>query len=104
MDLIDKLFRRMSRGLRPVPTTPRSRRVTTWTSTWIAHASHLYDPVSIGLSDWKVEQRVDDPRTGLGYTIYKRINGSKTDYMVAMQGTRGPSAQDWISNLNFRDR
>ncbi len=60
-----------------------------------------YDPVSIGLSDWKVDQRIDDPKTGLGYTIYKRINGTKTDYMVAMQSTRGPSAQDWIGNLNF---
>lgn len=60
-----------------------------------------YDPVGIGLSDWKVEQRVDDPQTGLGYAIYKRINGTKKDYMVAMQGTRGPSAQDWIGNLNF---
>ena len=60
--------------------------------------SAFYD---MGVTDWVVDFRRDDLQTGFGATVYKRISGAKTDYMVAMQGTRGPSAQDWNANLNF---
>jgi hypothetical protein len=60
------------------------------------------DPIYTGLADWTVFDRVNDPVTGFGATIYKRINAAgKTDFMVALQGTRGPSAQDWAGNLAF---
>lgn len=61
----------------------------------------FYDPMYVGLNDWTVFDRIDDPRTGFGATIYKRVANGKTDYMVAMQGTRGPSAQDWLGNAGF---
>ncbi len=61
----------------------------------------FYDPVYVGLSGWTVFDRVDDPQTGFGATIYKRVADGKTDFMVAMQGTRGPNAQDWYGNVGF---
>ena len=56
----------------------------------------------IGLSNWTVKQRYDDPKTGFGATVYKKDNGNGTfDYIVAMQGTRGPNIQDWGGNLIY---
>jgi len=60
----------------------------------------FYDPVYTGLSEWRVYLRIDDTSTGFGATIYRRGSASsKADFMVALQGTRGPSAQDWGGNL-----
>ena len=61
----------------------------------------FYDPVYVGLNDWTVFDRIDDAQTGFGATIYTRVANDKTDFMVALQGTRGPSAQDWNGNLGF---
>ena len=62
----------------------------------------FFNPVSTGLSEWLVFDRHDDPQSGFGATIYRRINTVGTaDFMVAFQGTRGPSTQDWNSNLGF---
>ncbi len=57
---------------------------------------------SLGLSQWTVARRFDDPSTGFGATVYKKDNGNGTfDYIVAMQGTRGPNIQDWGGNLIY---
>src|SRR3989442_9312951 len=62
----------------------------------------FFDPVFVGLSQWRVADRVNDTATGFGATIYKRTNSDgKVDFIVGMQGTRGPSPQDWSGNLGF---
>ncbi len=62
----------------------------------------FYNPISTGLSEWKVFDRQDDAQSGFGATTYQRFNTDGTvDHMVAFQGTRGPSAQDWNGNLKF---
>lgn len=55
------------------------------------------------LTGWAVARRFDDPDTGFGAVVYKKPNGdgSKFDYIVALQGTRGPNAQDWHGNLTY---
>ncbi|HSD70455.1 MAG TPA: VCBS domain-containing protein [Woeseiaceae bacterium] len=62
----------------------------------------FFDPVFTDLSAWKIIDRIDDPSTGFGATTYRRVNADgKVDFMVALQGTRGPNAQDWGGNLGF---
>ncbi len=55
------------------------------------------------LTGWTVARRFDDPDTGFGAVVYKKPsgNGTKFDYIVALQGTRGPNAQDWHGNLTY---
>lgn len=48
-------------------------------------------PVYLDLGAWRVFDRIDDPRTGFGATIYKRTEDGTTDFMVALQGTRRPA-------------
>jgi len=53
-------------------------------------------------TDWRVEQRFDDRYSGFGATVYSRVAGDgKRDYIVALQGTRGPNIQDWSGNLIY---
>lgn len=64
--------------------------------------AQFYDPMYVGLSEWKVAKRIDHAATGFGATIYTRDRSDgKTDFMVALQGTRGPNLQDWSGNLVF---
>src|SRR3954470_15689728 len=47
---------------------------------------------NIGLSDWIFVKRYDDPKTGFGAVVYEKPNSDgSTDYIVALQGTRGPN-------------
>ena len=57
---------------------------------------------SLGMGQWIVQERFDDPITGFGATLYRKSNtdGSR-DFIVAMQGTRGPNFQDWGGNLVY---
>ena len=51
---------------------------------------------------WRVFIRRDDLATGFGATVYRKPNaGGSADYIVAMQGTRGPNIQDWSGNLIY---
>ncbi len=48
---------------------------------------------SADLSGWTVDRRIDDAATGFGATVYRKpVDGQpgKYDYIVALQGTRGP--------------
>ena len=57
---------------------------------------------TLTLSDWVVQQRYDEPLTGFGATLYRRATATdQADYIVAMQGTRGPNIQDWAGNLIY---
>ncbi len=55
------------------------------------------------LAGWTVDKRYDESATGFGAVIYKKPSGDGTtfDYIVALQGTRGPNAQDWHGNLTY---
>lgn len=48
----------------------------------------FYDPVYVGLNDWTVFDRIDDPVTGFGATIYKRVADGKTE---ALKGSASHS-------------
>src|SRR5215207_7721143 len=63
--------------------------------------ARFYDASRVGLSEWHTLERINDSTTGFGATIYARARDGKTDYMVALQGTRGPNPQDWAGNLQF---
>ncbi|MGA8051698.1 MAG: hypothetical protein WCA09_16085 [Burkholderiales bacterium] len=57
---------------------------------------------SLSLGDWVVQERYDEPATGFGATLYSKTNGDgSAEYIVAMQGTRGPNIQDWSGNLIY---
>src|SRR5690242_17033075 len=59
---------------------------------------------NLDLSSWTVvpSGRTDIPQTGFGATIYgKQIADGTNDFIVAMQGTRGPNIQDWGGNLIY---
>jgi len=57
---------------------------------------------SLGLNQWAVVIRRDDPSTGFGATVYRKANADGSgDYIVAMQGTRGLNIQDWGGNLIY---
>lgn len=56
------------------------------------------------LDGWTVAtDRFDDPATGFGAVVYKKPSGDGPtfDYIVALQGTRGPNAQDWHGNRSL---
>ena len=84
---------------------PDSGSLDSYPNTMPAHFSDpVYvngSPVYLDLGAWRVFDRIDDPLTGFGATIYKRVADGKTDYMVALQGTRGPSMEDWFGNAGF---
>lgn len=53
-------------------------------------------------TDWRIARRFDNRQTGFGATIFDRdAGGGKRDYIVALQGTRGPNVQDWSGNLIY---
>ena len=58
---------------------------------------------NLGLDEWIRDRRFDDPKTGFG-AVYKKDNADGSlDYIVAMQGTRGPNIPglEWKSHLRF---
>lgn len=56
----------------------------------------------VGLDKWIVYDRFDDAATGFGATLLRKKNlDGGVDYIVAMQGTRGPNIQDWSGNLIY---
>src|SRR5512135_1692705 len=56
----------------------------------------------LSLGDWIVQSRFDEPTTGFGATLYRKsASNGLGDYIVAMQGTRGPNIQDWAGNLIY---
>jgi hypothetical protein len=57
---------------------------------------------ALGLDQWNIVQRYDDANTGFGAILYRKPNADgKADYIVALQGTRGPNIQDWSGNLIY---
>ena len=57
---------------------------------------------SSGLDGWVAVRRYDDSTTGFGATLYRKANADgSSDYIVAMQGTRGRNLQDWGGNLIY---
>lgn len=65
---------------------------------------HMPSEWSADLDGWTVAKRIDDAATGFGATVYQKpVDGQsgKFDYIVALQGTRGPSMQDWNDNITY---
>lgn len=68
------------------------------------------DPIEIRMPEawtdfllgWTVNERIVNSNTGFGATIFEKTNSDgKTEYIVAMQGTRGLNIQDWGGNLIY---
>lgn len=81
--------------LMPYPDSPLGSPADTWPDS-------MPDAWQADLDSWTVAKRFDDQATGFGATVFQKdVGNGKFDYIVAMQGTRGISAQDWNGNLTY---
>ncbi len=58
---------------------------------------------TVSFTNWEFVRKFQDDENGFGAIVYRskvQIEG-KTHYIVAMQGSDGPSAQDWFQNLDL---
>src|SRR6266571_3903372 len=56
---------------------------------------------TVSFTNWEFVRKFQDDENGFGAIVYRskvQIEG-KTHYIVAMQGSDGPSARDWFQNL-----
>jgi Ca2+-binding RTX toxin-like protein len=58
------------------------------------------------LAGWTQFANYSNDSCGFGAVVYRKPAGQengvdKFDYIVALRGTRGPNAQDWVNNLSY---